>query len=93
MRGERARALGAVVALLEQRIHPLAERRQHGARPLAAEQIAAQLAFQQLDGARQRRLRDVALLGGAREVQRPGDSQEIPDLVHFHSSVPPDEAL
>src|SRR5262249_30279277 len=78
----------AVVALLEQRMHPFAERREHGARPLAAEQIAAELAFEQLDSARQRRLRHVALFRRAREVQRPGNRQEIPDLVHFHSNSP-----
>ena len=81
---KRARALRAVVALLEQGIHPLAERRQHGARPLAPEQVAAKLAFQQLDRARQRGLRDVALLRGAREIERARDRQKVSDLVHFH---------
>ncbi len=89
---ERARALRAVVALLEQGIHALAERRQHGARPLAPEQVAAKLAFQQLDRPRQRGLRDVALLRGAREIERARDRQEISDLVHFHSNVPSDQS-
>ena len=57
-------------------------------RPLTAEQIAAKLAFQELDRARQRRLRDIALLRRAREIQRPRDGQKIPDLVHFHLTVP-----
>jgi hypothetical protein len=34
--------------------------------------------------ARERRLRNVALLGRAREVQRPADGEKVPDLVDFH---------
>src|SRR5581483_10288814 len=40
--GERAGALGAVITLLEQRKHPLAEWREHDTRPFAPEKIAAQ---------------------------------------------------
>ena len=43
---------------------------------LAAEQLAAELFLQLLDGARERRLRDVTLFGGAGEVQQSGYSQE-----------------
>src|ERR1044071_2068977 len=46
---ERTGALGTVVALLQQRKHPLAQRREHRARPLAPEKIATQFAFQKLD--------------------------------------------
>src|SRR5512143_2182453 len=58
---ERAGTLGAVVALLQQRKHALAERGEHGARPLAAEKVAPQFAFQELDRPRQRRLGHMAL--------------------------------
>src|SRR5690242_14412259 len=86
---ERAGALGAVVALLQQRKHAFAERREHCAWPLAPEKIATQFAFQKLDSARQRRLRHMALLRRAGEIQRPRNCQEISDLVHFHADVPP----
>jgi hypothetical protein len=52
------------------------------------EEKAAQFGFQKLDSARQRRLRHVAALGGTREVQFLGNSQEIADLMHFHRSLP-----
>jgi hypothetical protein len=40
-----ARALRAVIALLEEREHSLAKRREHGARSLASKKVAAQFAF------------------------------------------------
>jgi hypothetical protein len=52
--------------------------------PLTPKKIAAQFAFQELYSTRQRRLRHVTLLCRAREVQRPRDSQEVSNLVHFH---------
>src|SRR5262249_62104828 len=55
-RGERAGADRAVVALLEQGQHTLAELGQLRLRPLAAEQIAAELAVKLSDGAGKRRL-------------------------------------
>src|SRR5262245_21289716 len=85
---ERASALGAVVALLQQRKHPLAKRREHCSWPLAPEKVATQFAFQELDRTRQRRLRHVALFRRAREIKRPRDCQEISHLVHFHADVP-----
>jgi hypothetical protein len=57
-------------------------------RMLAAEQQAAKLRLEQLDGARQRWLGDVAELCGAREIALGADSQEISDLVHFHRARP-----
>src|SRR3974390_1951125 len=89
--GERTRALSAVVALLKQRKHSLAKWRKHGARPLAPEKIAAKLPFQQLDGARQRRLRDVTFFRRTGEVQRPRNGQKVSNLVHFHANVPLDD--
>ncbi len=51
---------------------------------LAVEQRAAELMLKLLDGARQRRLADVALLGGAREVQRLAEREKVTDLMEFH---------
>ena len=56
--------------------------------PLAVEQHPAELAFEQLDGPRQRRLRHVAGLGRAREVELLAQSQKVADLVHFHRRSP-----
>src|SRR5690348_7911457 len=91
-RRQGAGALRRLVTLLEQRIHLLAERREHRRRTLAAEQVAAKLRLEQLDRARQRRLRDIALLRRAREVRRARDRQEIADLMHLHS-IPLGDAL
>src|SRR3954468_9842451 len=49
-----------------------------------AEQWTAEFPFQLLDGARQRRLADIALLRGAGEVARARDRQKIAYLMHFH---------
>jgi hypothetical protein len=73
-----------IIALLQERMHALAEFRQLSGRPLASEQLAAEFALELFDGAREGGLRDVALLGGTREVPRPRDCQEIPNLMHFH---------
>src|SRR5262245_11576500 len=85
--GQRARAERALVALLEQRIHALAELGQLGMRPFAAEQIAAELLFKLLDGTGQRRLRHVARLCSLGEIALADRRQEVPDLVHFHSGI------
>ena len=76
---------GAVEALLEQGQHALAEFGQLGFRPFAAEEVAAELAFQLPDGARERGLGHVTFLGCAREIQYPGNGQEVADLMHFHA--------
>ena len=96
---ELGEALGALLGgvgldqhLREMRAHHLAQTGQVGVVALAAEQRAAQLVLEPLDGAGQRRLRDVAGLGRAREVQRLADGQEIADLMHFHGSVSPGSA-
>ena len=65
-------------------MHALAEFGQLRRRPLASEQVAAELVLELLDGARQRGLRDVAFLGGAREIQQPRDREEVSDLMHLH---------
>jgi len=51
---------------------------------LAMKQRAAQFLFQELDGARKRGLRNVALFRGAREIEFPGHGEELTNLVHFH---------
>ena len=86
---ERAGAERAVVALLEQRQHALAEFGELCLRALAPEQIAAKLAFELADGAGERGLGDVALLGGAREIERARHREEVADLVHFHGRCAP----
>ena len=86
---ERARAQRAVVALPQQRQHALAKFGELRVRPLAAEEVAAQLAFELADGAGERGLRHVALLGGAREVERARHGQEVANLVHLHGAPPP----
>ncbi len=57
---------------------------------LAVEQWPAKLVLELLDRARQRRLADVALLRGTREVQRAREGDEIADLLHFHGAIPPE---
>ena len=51
---------------------------------LAPEQEPAELLLELLDGAGQRRLGDVAVLGGAGEVERLAHREEVADLVHLH---------
>ena len=59
-----------------------------GVAALAVEQGAAELMLELLDGARQGRLADVALLRRPREIQRPGKRDEIAHLLHFHGAIP-----
>ena len=54
----------------------------------AAEQVPAKLSLKLPDGARQRWLGDITFLGGPREIKRPGDRQEVANLVHLHRSRP-----
>ena len=86
---ERAGAHGAVVALLEQRQHALAELGQLRLRPLAAEQIAAKLAFELADGAGEGGLGHVTFLRRAREIERARHGEEVADLMHFHKERAP----
>jgi hypothetical protein len=46
----------------------------------------AKLCLKLPDGARQRWLGDITFLGGPREIKRPGDGQEVANLVHLHRS-------
>ena len=83
---ELARAGRAVVALLQQRQHALAELGELRLRALAPEQVAAELALELLDRARQRGLADIALFGAAGEIEVLRDREKIPHLMHFHRS-------
>jgi hypothetical protein len=60
--------LGLLPDLLQLRAHQASEVDQMGQVPLGPEQKAAQLLLELLDGAGQDRLRDIASLGGAREI-------------------------
>ena len=73
-----------VITLAQERQHALAEFGQLGLRSLAPKEIAAKLAFELLDRARERGLGNMAFFRGAREIQRLGDREKIADLMHFH---------
>jgi trans-2,3-dihydro-3-hydroxyanthranilate isomerase len=66
---------------LEMGLHQATEIGQMGKFALAPEQRPAEFLFELFDRAGQGRLRDVATLGSAVEVQRLGDSKKIADLV------------
>src|SRR5262249_41987198 len=69
---------------LEHRPHELAELGQVGEAALTSDQQPPELLFEFLDRARERGLRHVALLRGAREVQRLAKGKKISDLIQFH---------
>ncbi len=56
---------------------------------LAPQEQPAQLLFELLDRAGQRRLRDMALLGRPGEIQGFRNRQEVADLVHLHAVTVP----
>ena len=70
-------------------MHALTELGQLRRRPFAAEQVAAEFGLELLDRARQRGLRYIAVVGGAREIQRARHRQEISHLMHFHDRSAP----
>jgi hypothetical protein len=51
---------------------------------LAVEKRPAQFVLQLLNGTRQCRLTDIALVSSPGEVQRTRERDEIADLLHFH---------
>ena len=51
-------------------------------------QGTAELLLEQLDGPRQRRLRNIAPLRRSGEIQFLGDREEVADLMHFHATAP-----
>ena len=82
------RAGRGIVALFEQRVHAQAELGQLRGGALAAKQIAAEFGLKLFDRPRQRRLGDVALVGGAREVEHTRDGEEVANLMHLHDRAP-----
>ena len=80
--------VGALQHLGQQRLHLPAELGQPEAVGLTEEQRAAQLGLQLFHCRGQRRLRHVALLGGAGEAERGRGGEEVADLVHFHQACP-----
>ena len=87
--GGRFGGLGIGEHLAQMRFDQPAEIGQMRQLALAAQQQAAKLLFELLDRAGQRRLRDMALLGRAGEIQRVGDRQKIADLMHLHAPAVP----
>jgi hypothetical protein len=53
---------------------------------VTAEQLAAQLSFEPLDGAGEGGLGHMTALGRAMEIERLADRQKISDLGHFHGA-------
>jgi hypothetical protein len=51
------------------------------------QKLDAQLLLEQLHLPAERRLRDVELLGGAREVALPRDREEVPQAAKVHSEL------
>ena len=70
------------------RAHQLAEIGQMGEVALAAEQQAADLVLELLDGAAQGGLGDIAGFRRPREVQGLADRQKIPDVMQVHGAEP-----
>jgi hypothetical protein len=54
---------------------------------LAVKKQPSKLLLEKLDGARQGRLRHIAPLGCAREIELLGHREEITNLVHFHDNL------
>ena len=77
--------LGLRHHLLEMRPDQASEVGQMRQVVLAPQQQPAELLLELMHGARQRRLRDVAALCRAREVQGLAEREEIADLVHLHA--------
>ena len=66
-----------------------AELGEMGEAALAVEKRPAEFVLEQLYGARECRLRDVALLGRPGEIQLLGYGQEVSDLADLHCTLPP----
>src|SRR5581483_2270185 len=82
-----ARLLYLVRRLLEIGAHDAAEFGQMGIAAFTMDKGSAELVLQVPDRPRQGRLRDVAALGGAGEVERIGERQKVANLVNFHGSA------
>jgi hypothetical protein len=54
----------------------------------AMKQASAEFGLQRLNGARQRRLRNVAAFCCAREIQLASQREKVSNLLHFHGLYP-----
>jgi hypothetical protein len=86
-------ALRLAEDLFQMRFHQAAEIGEMSEVALPPQQKPAQFLLKLLDRSRQGGLRHIALLGGAREVERLRHRQKIADLVHLHSAAPLDRSL
>ena len=57
--------------------------------PFPMEEFAPEFRLQRLDRPGERRLGNTAILRRPREVERPGQGQKIPNLMHFHGMTLP----
>ena len=76
--------LGAAQDLRHLRTDQPAELGEQHRLAITGKQQPAELIFQLLDGARQRRLRDIAALRGTPEIQRLARAEEVTDFMQFH---------
>ncbi len=74
-------------------MHALTEFGQLRGGTFAPEKVAAEFGLQLFDRPRQRRLRDIALVGGAREVEHARDREEVANLMHLHGRAAPISSL
>ena len=81
--------LGLLMDLRQIRKHHVPELGKVRSRALPVKQRTAELLLQQLDGAGQRRLGNVAAFRRSSEIQLFGDCEEIADLMHFHGKPVP----
>jgi hypothetical protein len=79
--GKFSRREAAFVALSKSRKNSPSKLGDVGEAPLAAEKFATKLGFELLYGARERRLRDMALLCGSSEIERLANGQQVSNLV------------
>ena len=86
--GAHARGFGLRLDGLDIGQHHAPEFGEMGLVALAVEEPPAELGLQRLDGARQRRLGDVAALRRAGEIQLPRQGEEIANLLHLHGTHP-----
>ncbi len=82
--GQRFCALAGVETLQQRRLNRACKVGHVRQGALAAEQFAAEFGLELENGTRQRRLRDIAFLGSAREMQRPAHGQKVANLMEFH---------
>ena len=86
---ELARGLGCLECPLEQRLHRPPKFGQMGVGSFPVEEQPPELFFKLLDGPREGRLCDVAILCRPREIECPAYGEKISDLVKLHGRTIP----